>query len=490
MRDRWTDFTLRAPGSRFAGHALLAFVIWLLLSRLNTVIDAQLSYYLALAAMYATAMFGMTILVGLSGQVSLGNGALMAVGGYVFALTSMNWKTVPILGLPWNAVWSMIFAGVGGVIIGLVIGALGARLRGPYLAGLTLGIAVGIPSIINRYPSILGGEQGLKLIVPYPEGGYTDQALSSDAQFDDSALDEFLVDESVTTEAPMEEAAPAEGDLLTLEDAQQGVAQEDLLTLEDAQQGVAQEDLLTLEDAQQGVAQEDLLTLEDAQQGVAQEDLLTLEDAQQGVQGMQTDVATPEATPEIAADPADAFTAASDFVLQQWQASVAIAVACIVGFVALNLVRGRQGRVWQAVRDDPVAAAVVGISPSGGKVSAFVVSSLFAALSGAVFAQILTLAAPSAFGLGLSLSLLVGVVLGGRLSLVGAVIGALLIVWLPEWVDSLSSELGLPRQVADNAPNLLYGLLVVAVVLLAPRGIMGGVSDLLGRLRKSPSSSS
>jgi ABC-type branched-subunit amino acid transport system permease subunit len=361
------------------------------------------------------------------------------------------------------------------VIIGLVIGALGARLRGPYLAGLTLGIAVGIPSIINRYPSILGGEQGLKLIVPYPEGGYTDQALSDDSQFDDSALDEFLVDESVTTETPVDEAAPAEGDLLTLEDAQQGVAQEDLLTLEDAQQGVAQEDLLTLEDAQQGVAQEDLLTLEDAQQGV---------------QGMQTDVATPEATPEIAADPADAFTAASDFVLQQWQASVAIAVACIVGFVALNLVRGRQGRVWQAVRDDPVAAAVIGISPSGGKVSAFVVSSLFAALSGAVFAQILTLAAPSAFGLGLSLSLLVGVVLGGRLSLVGAVIGALLIVWLPEWVDSLSSELGLPRQVADNAPNLLYGLLVVAVVLLAPRGIMGGVSDLLGRLRKSPSSSS
>jgi ABC-type branched-subunit amino acid transport system permease subunit len=400
-------------------------------------------------------MFGMTILVGLSGQVSLGNGALMAVGGYVFALTSMNWKTVPILGLPWNAVWSMIFAGLGGVIIGLVIGALGARLRGPYLAGLTLGIAVGIPSIINRYPSILGGEQGLKLIVPYPEGGYTNQALSDDSQFDDSALDEFLVDESATTETPVDEAAPAEGDLLTLEDAQQGVAQEDLLTLEDAQQGVAQEDLLTLEDAQQGV------------------------------QGMQTDVATPEATPEIAADPADAFTAASDFVLQQWQASVAIAVACIVGFVALNLVRGRQGRVWQAVRDDPVAAAVIGISPSGGKVSAFVVSSLFASLAGAVFAQILTLAAPSAFSLGLSLSLLVGVVLGGRLSLVGAVIGALLIVWLPEWVDTLSAELGLPRQVADNAPNLLYGLLVVAVVLVAPGGIMGGVGDLTRRLRRS-----
>jgi len=210
-----------------------------------------------------------------------------------------------------------------------------------------------------------------------------------------------------------------------------------------------------------------------------------VEDAQQGVQGMETEIATPEETPDIAADPADAFTTASDFVLQQWQASVAIAVACIVGFLALNLVRGRQGRVWQAVRDDPVAAAVIGISPSGGKISAFVVSSLFAALSGAVFAQILTLAAPSAFGLGLSLSLLVGVVLGGRLSLIGAVIGALLIVWLPEWVDAGSAELGMPRQVADNAPNLLYGLLVVAVVLVAPRGIMGGVSGLMSKMRRS-----
>ena len=456
-----SSLTTRLPGSRLVSHALLALAFWLVLTWVNSVVDPQVSYYIALAAMYATAMFGMTILVGLSGQVSLGNGALMAVGGYVFALTSMNWTTVPILGLPWNAVWSMVFAGLGGVIAGVVIGALGARLRGPYLAGLTLGIAVGIPSIINRFPSLLGGEEGLKLIVPYPEGGYPTETMSEDERFDDSGLDEFLVDESGAAGVIVEETAPAEGDLLTLEDAQGGVAQEDLLTLEDAQGGVAQEDLLTLEDAQGGVAPEN-------------------------VPGAET-VPVPDVTPEIAADPSDAFTAASDFVLQQWQASVAIAVACIVGFLALNLVRGRQGRVWQAVRDDPVAAAVIGISPAGGKVSAFVVSSLFAALGGAVLAQILTLAAPSAFGLGLSLSLLVGVVLGGRLSLIGAMIGAALIVWLPEWVDSLSSGVGLPRQVADNAPNLLYGLLVVAVVLLAPGGIMGGVADIRRRLAKKSS---
>ena len=211
--------------------------------------------------------------------------------------------------------------------------------------------------------------------------------------------------------------------------------------------------------------------------------MLTLEDAQTGVTGQDLDAApSPEATPEIAVDPSDAFASAGDFVLQQWQASVAIAVACIVGFLALNLVRGRQGRVWQAVRDDPVAAAVVGVSPAGSKVSAFVVSSLFAALSGAVLAQILTFVGPGAFGLGLSLSLLVGVVLGGRMSLIGAIIGAALIVWLPEWVDSISVGLGLPARISDNLPNFLYGLLVVAVVLAVPGGVMGGLATLRRRL--------
>ncbi|HEY7821756.1 MAG TPA: branched-chain amino acid ABC transporter permease, partial [Acidimicrobiia bacterium] len=63
----------------------------------------------------------------------------------------------------------------------------------------------------------------------------------------------------------------------------------------------------------------------------------------------------------------------------------------------------------------------------------------------------------------------------------GAVLGAALIVWLPEWVDSLSESLGLPGRVADNAPNLLYGLAVVVVVLVAPMGLTG----ILGEIRRS-----
>lgn len=174
----------------------------------------------------------------------------------------------------------------------------------------------------------------------------------------------------------------------------------------------------------------------------------------------------------------------SGLIIEQWQASVAVSVACIVGFIALNLVRGRQGRVWQAVRDDPVAAAVSGISPSGSKVSAFVVSSLFAALAGAVFAQILSYVGPGAFALGLSLSLLVGIVLGGRNSLIGATIGAVILVWLPEFVLSLAAGRGWEDQVTNNAPNFVYGLAVVLVVLAAPGGLVGGVQDVVKRVAR------
>ena len=438
---------LNFPGARFITHGVLALAIWAIMIAVNDAVDPLMSYYLALVGMYATAMFGMAILVGLSGQVSLGNGALMAVGGYVFALTSLNWQTVPFLGLPWNAVWSVIFAGLGGVVIGLIVGGIAARLKGPYLAGLTLGLAVGIPAIANRFPETFGGENGLMLTVPYPEGGYASSAEGGEAEFGGTAADEFVIEEPATEQAPLEgETAGGE------------VADEDLLSIED---------LGGVDDGGEVLAEEDILTLDDLGN-----------DAVAPVEETFTEEVPLSDVPDIASDPAgftDPGGFDAGFILEQWQASVSITVACIVGFIALNLVRGRQGRVWQAVRDDPVAAAVSGISPSGAKISAVVVSSLFASLAGAVFAQLLSYVGPGAFGLGLSLSLLVGIVLGGRSSLLGAIIGAVLLVWLPEFVLSLSADRGWDEQITNNAPNLIYGLLVVLVVLVAPGGIVGTI---------------
>ena len=440
---------MRLPGARLVTHAAVVIVVWFLMLWVNNNVDPLMNYYIALVAMYATAMFGMVILVGLSGQVSLGNGALMAIGGYVFALTTLNWQTVPILGVPMNGLWAMGFAAVGGVVFGLLIGVLGARLRGPYLAGLTLGIAVGLPAIANRFPELLGGETGLQLTVPYPDGGYAPV---------DEALEEQFVEELPTEQEalPSEQASPGAEDLLTLDNFPSEGAT--------AEASVAPEDLLTVENFPSGEAT------------VAPDDLLTVDNFPSAEASALPDVPVDGGVDGGSLDGLDV-----GFIIERWQATLAVAVACIVGFVALNLVRGRQGRVWRAVRDDPVAAAVSGISPAKSKVYAFTVSSLFAALSGAVFAQILAYVGPGAFGLGLSLSLLVGIVLGGRSSLLGALIGAVLLVWLPEFVLSLSNDRGWEEQVTNNAPNLIYGLLVVLVVLVAPGGIVGTVQALVGK---------
>ncbi|MBM03037.1 MAG: hypothetical protein CMH43_04905 [Micrococcales bacterium] len=475
----------RFPGARLGVNAVTALVIWGLLTWVNQVIEPLMSYYLATAAMYATAMFGMTILLGLSGQVSLGNGALMAVGGYIFALTSMNWQTVPILGTPWNAVWSMVFAGFGGVVFGAAIGGIAARLRGPYLAGLTLGIAVGVPAIANRFPELLGGENGLMLQVPYPAGGYTSGDTSDEAVDDGGEVP--LDEEPVYEELPDdfgdfdEEFTDEFGDEL---DSDPGdLSDEDLLTEDDL---LSEDDFLSDDDF---LTDEDFTTEDGFEADIdsdAGADLdAGLDGGSEASEG--ADITDPAADLDLAG--VDAGLDAG-FAIEQWQASMAIAVACVVGFIALNLVRGRQGRVWQAVRDDPIAAAVSGISPAGSKISAFVVSSLFAALAGAVFAQILTYVGPGAFTLGLSLSLLVGIVLGGRNSFIGAIIGAVILVWLPEFVLDVSADRGWQDQITNNAPNFIYGLLVVLVVLAAPGGIVGGIQSLAGRLRGQAKSSS
>ncbi len=475
----------RFPGARLGVNAVTALVIWGLLTWVNQFIEPLMSYYLATAAMYATAMFGMTILLGLSGQVSLGNGALMAIGGYIFALTSMNWQTVPILGTPWNAVWSMVFAGFGGVVFGAAIGGIAARLRGPYLAGLTLGIAVGVPAIANRFPELLGGENGLMLQVPYPAGGYTSDDTSDEAVDDGGEVP--LGEEPVYEELPddfgdfEEEFTDEFGDEL---DSDSGdLSDDDLLTEDDL---LSEDDFLSDDDF---LTDEDFTTEDGFEADIDSDAGADLDEGPDG--GSEAtegaDITDPAADLDLAG--VDAGVDAG-FVIEQWQASMAIAVACVVGFIALNLVRGRQGRVWQAVRDDPIAAAVSGISPAGSKISAFVVSSLFAALAGAVFAQILTYVGPGAFTLGLSLSLLVGIVLGGRNSFIGAIIGAVILVWLPEFVLDVSADRGWQDQITNNAPNFIYGLLVVLVVLAAPGGIVGGIQGLAGRLRGRVKSSS
>jgi len=112
---------------------------------------------------YVVAILALVILTGYSGQVSLGHGALLGVGGYAAALSFNN------LGWP---IWATFFAAVlGAALVGAILGAAAARLSGPYLAGVTLAFAVGLPSLANIF-TFLGGESGLFFDVGYPPERY------------------------------------------------------------------------------------------------------------------------------------------------------------------------------------------------------------------------------------------------------------------------------------------------------------------------------
>ncbi|MFI9449863.1 branched-chain amino acid ABC transporter permease [Amycolatopsis sp. NPDC052450] len=161
-------------------------------------------------------------------------------------------------------------------------------------------------------------------------------------------------------------------------------------------------------------------------------------------------------------------------------------LAVIVVFVLLaNLSRGRVGRDWRAVRDEDVAAELAGIDLGRTRVRAFVVSAGCAGLAGALMALSARLAAPSGFALTLSLLLVSAVVLGGLGSLTGALAGAALLTFLPPLVTGAGTDLGLSDVQAAHLAPLIYGLVTVLIVLLAPAGLAGGLRKLIHSRRSS-----
>jgi branched-chain amino acid transport system permease protein len=321
--------------STVAGSTLARSLAWVVVGAVVLVIVSDvLSAYndlqLATGAYYFAALAGLTVLAGQSGQISLGHGALMAVGAYTVALLVGNegWALVPAIAA----------AVVVSALIGVPVGAAASRLRGPYLAGATLAFAVGLPALADKFPSLLGGENGLTINPPIPP----------------SSL-------------------------------------------------------------------------------------------------------------------------GATFPLERWEAWISCAGALVVLFVLYNLTSGSIGRSWRAVRDDEIAASLCGLSVGRTQSLAFIVSAACAGLAGALLGVVLQLAQPGAFPLQLSLSLLTGVVLGGLGSLVGAIWGAALLTLLPNWSTDLAHSFSLSARVSDNLPLAIYGVVLIAAMLLWPSGIQGGV---------------
>jgi branched-chain amino acid transport system permease protein len=142
---------------RSLAWALLAAVALIIVSDF---VSAYNDLQLATGLYYFAALAGLTVLAGQSGQISLGHGALMAVGAYTVALLIGNegWALVPAIAA----------AVVVSVLVGIPLGAAASRLRGPYLAGATLALAVGLPALADKFSGLFGGENGLTINPPIP----------------------------------------------------------------------------------------------------------------------------------------------------------------------------------------------------------------------------------------------------------------------------------------------------------------------------------
>ncbi|SFB60687.1 branched-chain amino acid transport system permease protein [Amycolatopsis marina] len=337
----------RLPSSVLGRHLLLVLVgLLLVIVVLETTTPFRNSQF-ATMSYYAIAAAGLTVLTGLNGQISLGHGALMAVGAYTTGLLLATGS------IPFPL--AMLLATAATAIVGIVVGAAASRLHGPYLAGATLALAVGVPGIAIYFDGTLGGEQGLRVDAPRTPDWFADAVYFLSAN----------------------EAGPA-----------------------------------------------------------------------------------------------------------KYLAYIGWITLLVVLLLLANLIASRYGRMWRAVRDDEIAAELSGIQLGKARVLAFVVSAACAGLAGSVLGMVVRLAAPSGFTIVLSLALLTAVVVGGLGSLTGALLGSALLVFLPPAVTGIGTGAGLSDVQAAQLAPLVYGVVLVAVMVLAPGGAVG----MLRRLRGKPAS--
>jgi len=153
--------TVKIPKKRQLAYVLLAAVVIL---ALTYVLPPFRNYQLATVGAYLCVTAGLTVLTGLNGQLSLGHGALMATGAYTLAMTQNA--------LAGKGQWTLLVSVAAAVVVttavGAVVGLAAARLRGPYLAGLTLAVAVVVPSITSTFDKTFNSDQGLSVAVDPP----------------------------------------------------------------------------------------------------------------------------------------------------------------------------------------------------------------------------------------------------------------------------------------------------------------------------------
>jgi branched-chain amino acid transport system permease protein len=178
-----------------------------------------------------------------------------------------------------------------------------------------------------------------------------------------------------------------------------------------------------------------------------------------GVQGVHLDRVAPPG-------PLAAWLAA-----EQWFYLVCLVVVVLLYAGGWNLVHSRTGRALIATRDHPIAATTMGVDTALHRTATFGVSALLTGVAGGLGALLTGFVAPDSFTIAVSINFLVGVVVGGVASILGNFAGAAFIIIVPNLVGELS----------DAAPSVIHGIVLIAVMILFPRGIAGFLRAAVAR---------
>lgn len=161
------------------------------------------------------------------------------------------------------------------------------------------------------------------------------------------------------------------------------------------------------------------------------------------------------------------------FSADRWLYVFTLAVAALMFLVAWNLLRGRVGRAMIAIRDHPIAATAMGINLPVFKSVTFGVSAAFTGVAGALGAICVAFVSPDSFTVFLSITFLVGVVVGGLASIPGAIFGAIFIQFVPNVAEEISK----------SAPWAIYGVVLIAIMYMMPSGVMGLLKKIWAALQ-------
>jgi branched-chain amino acid transport system permease protein len=153
---------------------------------------------------------------------------------------------------------------------------------------------------------------------------------------------------------------------------------------------------------------------------------------------------------------------------------VALGLVVVFGVVAKNLVRGRVGRSWMAIRDRDIAAEIIGVRPLRTKLLAFAISSFYCGIAGAELVFLFLGSAETlAFDINQSFLVLFMVIVGGLGSILGSFLGAAFIILVPIFLTNAPHWLGLDMSVAlqKEIELMIFGGLILFFLIVEPHGL-------------------